>query len=80
MSYDTPGRPPKIFPEQKYGFLTVIEEGSRDKHKNRKWLCRCVCGKEKEYYAWQLSTGDSISCGCKKGGNHSTSTKGKRLK
>jgi len=59
-------RPPVIFPGQKYERLTVIGEGSRDKFGNRKWLCRCECGTEKEYYASQLRKHMIYSCGCYK--------------
>ena len=58
------GRPPVIFDGQKYGRLTVIGEGSRDEFGNRKWLCRCICGNEKEYYAAQLRNKTVLSCGC----------------
>lgn len=44
-----------------YGRWTVIE---RDPPK--RWLCRCVCGKERSVQGGHLATGASISCGCSK--------------
>lgn len=31
----------------------------------RKWLCRCVCGKELVTTTWLLTSGSRKSCGCK---------------
>lgn len=47
-----------------YGFLTILSEKERDVWGNVKHRCRCRCGKEKFFYAWQLTSGDSVSCGC----------------
>lgn len=43
----------------RFGRLLVLERrpGSR-------WLCRCDCGKEKEFFGGNLKTGASRSCGC----------------
>lgn len=30
------------------------------------WLCKCDCGKEKAVPAWNLVSGQTASCGCKK--------------
>lgn len=45
-------------------FWTIIGKGERDKHGNKKWLCRCVCGAVKEIHQGSLSSGKSKSCGC----------------
>ena len=45
---------------RKFGRLLVIGPGVR----NRYWLCRCICGNQKEIYAYSLSLGYSQSCGC----------------
>jgi hypothetical protein len=31
---------------------------------NRRWLCRCVCGREKAVAGYDLRSGKSRSCGC----------------
>lgn len=69
------GRPPTIHIGEKYGFLMVTGEGIRDRHGNRKWECLCDCGTSKQFYAWQLRTNDSVSCGCKKGGDRRSEKK-----
>jgi len=33
---------------------------------NNMWLCRCSCGAEKEVHSYELRSGHSKSCGCKK--------------
>lgn len=63
------GRPRLVRKGQKYSFLTVVGKSHRDSFGHILWLCRCDCGKEKPYYTWQLRGCDSISCGCKKGGD-----------
>ena len=51
-----------------FGYLHVIEKQRRNNGKII-WRCRCECGAEKGYYTWQLRSGDSVSCGCKRGGD-----------
>lgn len=48
---------------QRFGRLTVIAEAQR-RGKARYWLCRCDCGKEREYFLGNLRRGVSQSCGC----------------
>lgn len=48
---------------QKFGKLTVLK---RSETNNKKWLCKCECGVEKEFYSNNLRSGDSKSCGCEK--------------
>ncbi len=47
--------------------LTVV---SRAPNRNGRvcWLCRCVCGREKEVTAHDLKSGKVKSCGCRKKG------------
>lgn len=49
---------------QKFGKLEVLREGNKDKKGNRRWLCRCDCGREKEIYQQSLRSGVTQSCGC----------------
>jgi hypothetical protein len=46
-----------------YGRLTVIAKGSMQGG-NRKFLCRCDCGRELEVFRTSLSMGWTQSCGC----------------
>jgi len=46
-----------------FGSWTVIDEGPL-KGRNRYYLCRCVCGKEKLVQGGSLRNGRSKSCGC----------------
>lgn len=47
------------------GFWTVLGFAGRDCRRNRLWLCRCACGKEKVVGGQHLRMGASKSCGCK---------------
>lgn len=49
---------------KKYGKLTVIKETGRDKHNQRKWSCKCECGKRIETTTASLSMNKRLSCGC----------------
>lgn len=53
----------------KFGFWTVIKEAEgyipHGKKEGRKFLCKCVCGKEKEVHLASLRSSQSISCGCR---------------
>ena len=51
-----------------FGFLRVLEKQRTESGKII-WRCRCECGAEKGYYTWQLRSKDSVSCGCKRGGD-----------
>lgn len=51
---------PPIKIGDKFGRLTVIKEGTKKGY----WLCRCVCGNEKEIIAHSLKAGSTRSCGC----------------
>ena len=46
-----------------FGRLTVVQRiGSRGSQ--ALWLCKCLCGNEKELPGSYLRTGDTQSCGC----------------
>lgn len=50
---------------RKYGSWTVLDKYEKRGH-NWRWLCKCVCGKEKYVLADQLKSGRSKSCGCQR--------------
>lgn len=47
-----------------FGDWTVLSLIDLDKTKERKYLCRCSCGKEKPVFYKSLKSGDSKGCGC----------------
>jgi len=49
-----------------FGFWTVIERAADDKSRNRRWRCRCVCGKVKTVGGISLKASQTQSCGCKR--------------
>ena len=49
---------------KKFTRLTVIKYVGKDKNKQRLWLCKCDCGKEKIVPTKYLRSGDTKSCGC----------------
>ena len=60
-------KPSKVKIGEKYGKLTVIGEGVSNKCGQRRHLCRCDCGKEKQILDNCLRRGDTKTCGkCKK--------------
>lgn len=48
----------------KFGYWTVIEIPDATRHDYVR--CRCICGKEKMIYVYNLLQGKSLSCGCKR--------------
>lgn len=60
------GRPKDIAGNQ-FGYLTAIEPTGKKNRKDYIWRCICKCGKEVEYPATRLLTGNTLSCGCLKG-------------
>lgn len=44
-----------------FGRLTVIKKSP---NKYRYWVCRCSCGRTKEIFAGNLTSGKTKSCGC----------------
>jgi hypothetical protein len=51
---------------EKFGFLTVLSVSGVDRHRQKKYLCKCDCGKEKIVLSGNLKKGNSTSCGCKR--------------
>lgn len=55
-------------PGQIVGRLKVISEverfPDRRRHHKRRFLCRCFCGNEVVVFAYNLSNGNSKTCGC----------------
>lgn len=49
---------------RRFGRYVIIKEVDQDKHGNRRMLCRCDCGVEKEVLLNALLSGVSKSCGC----------------
>lgn len=52
-----------VNPGDKFGDFTIIKEVCQQKDK-RRFLCKCICGKEKEVNLIHLTTGQTRSCGC----------------
>ena len=58
---------------QRFGRLLVIEECGH-KRKEIQWMCKCDCGKYFLAGGWDLRSGRTVSCGCKRReGNKSNS-------
>lgn len=49
---------------ERYGNLTVLYESYKKCGHNAVWHCRCDCGKEVDVVAYNLSNGNTRSCGC----------------
>ena len=49
---------------QKFGRLTVIKRVPNQRVATTRWLCRCECGKIKEFDKNNLVNGHTASCGC----------------
>lgn len=48
----------------RFGYWTIIEPPDATRHDYVR--CRCICGKEKLIYVYNLIQGKSLSCGCKR--------------
>lgn len=55
---------PKDISGKQFGYLTAIEPTGAKNRKDYVWRCVCRCGKEVEYPATRLLTGNTLSCGC----------------
>lgn len=55
---------PPIVPGQEVHWWTVLSPAPPDKRKQKRWLCRCRCGAEREVLDSHLKNGHSQSCGC----------------
>lgn len=47
-----------------WGRLTVVGPAGLDKYSNRKWECRCSCGKTITLITSRINRRDTESCGC----------------
>ena len=55
----------KDFTGLKYGRLTVIEfTGKRAKNGHKIWRCKCDCGNICDVQSSNLTSGNTLSCGC----------------
>ena len=48
----------------RYGKLTVIMRADDAPSGQKRWLCRCDCGKETIVHGQSLRSGHTVSCGC----------------
>jgi hypothetical protein len=48
----------------RYGRLTVLQQAGRSESKKVLWACRCDCGEDTCVTAGDLTTGNTVSCGC----------------
>lgn len=60
---ETSGRPPSVFPGERYGRLHVIRE-EMPPDPGRRYLCRCDCGSEIVVTGQRLRSDNTQSCGC----------------
>lgn len=63
---------------QVHGKLTVIKREENDRHGKTMWLCRCVCGNKEIIRGRSLISGNTKSCGCRKGKAHAAETQQKQ--
>ena len=70
----TKGKYSKDLTGQTFGWWRVIAEAPKKHNNNRRWVCICRCGTEKQIEGHSLKKGDSRSCGCRnrKHGRHGT--------
>lgn len=50
----------------KFNDLTVIRKTKEKSNESYLWLCRCDCGNEVKVKKWNLTSGNTKSCGCLK--------------
>jgi len=46
--------------------LTIIKKTKEKSHNNYLWLCRCKCGNLTKVKKWNVTSGNTKSCGCMK--------------
>lgn len=65
---------------QTFGYLTVLGH-TKAQDGRACWLCRCVCGKEKQVTSHELKSGKVKSCGCRQyeKGHHRRDLTGQRF-
>lgn len=49
---------------RQFGYLTAVEPTGGKNRKDYIWRCVCSCGREAEFPATRLLTGNTLSCGC----------------
>lgn len=59
-----PGRDTSVAPDDVFEKLTVLYRVSNTRNSHSRWVCRCVCGVEKEILATHLTQKSTTSCGC----------------
>lgn len=59
------GRPTVVKIGDAFGYLTVIARTPSKFVKQARWLCRCTCGVQKEFYTTHLRSKNTKSCGCR---------------
>lgn len=65
--------------DKRFGKLTVLARGDKDRHGNMRWYCHCDCGNFTTVLGGSLKSGASQSCGCgHKGGSEPIGLLGKR--
>lgn len=55
---------------KKFGKLLVLEKYKNSKNGRTQWLCKCDCGNFSVVKTYRLTTGQTLSCGCKKFESH----------
>ena len=51
---------------RKFGFLKALYPTTKRVQRKVVWRCECICGKECEVLSTNLTSGRTVSCGCKK--------------
>lgn len=60
----------------RFGHLTVLAHEGKTKHGNAQWLCLCDCGEKAVVAGGHLTSGHTVSCGCRKRSVRPTMTHG----
>lgn len=50
----------------RYGHLIALVDAGLNRHHQRIWRCACDCGREVVVLGNHLTTGNTVSCGCKR--------------
>lgn len=56
---------------QRFGRLVVIQRAENSRDDQARWLCKCDCGNFHTVRSKKLRTGNTVTCGCRKGGGGS---------
>lgn len=63
---------------QTFGRLTAIRPDGQNKHRQTFWICQCSCGKEVRVIGYNLTQGQTRSCGCLVNDSHYIKHNGKK--